>query len=131
MKTNLKLLNDLYIIKDILEDSTSKTMTIQIELNSTHSIFRGHFPGNPVLPGVCTVQILKELLIYQSGKNLHLVKARSIKYLAFINPLKNNVVNFTIHINKIKNDHLFCDASIYFNTTVFCSFKGEFMVLAI
>ena len=33
-----------------------------IELDEHHDIFKGHFPGQPVLPGVCMLQITKEIL---------------------------------------------------------------------
>ncbi|MCX6330659.1 MAG: hypothetical protein NTZ85_14245 [Bacteroidia bacterium] len=63
MKTDQKFLNELYTIKNIQKESVNK-LTIQVELKRDHDIFKGHFPGNPILPGVCTIQILKELLSF-------------------------------------------------------------------
>ena len=34
-----------------------------IELNPEHGIYKGHFPYVPVAPGVCLVQIIKEILL--------------------------------------------------------------------
>jgi len=50
------LIPNLYsVIKvDKIDDSNYK---IQIELDSTHAIFQGHFPANPIMPGVCMMQI--------------------------------------------------------------------------
>ena len=33
---------------------------IEIELNPGHALYQGHFPGQPVVPGVCTLQMIKE-----------------------------------------------------------------------
>src|SRR4030042_5763348 len=98
MKTNQQFLNDLYTIKDIREDSANKQITIRIELNPSHEIFNGHFPGNPILPGVCTVQIVKELLMQHAKKDLMLKKAGTIKYISFINPEANRLINFDLQL---------------------------------
>jgi 3-hydroxyacyl-[acyl-carrier-protein] dehydratase len=126
MKTTGKFLNDLYTIKQVMRDGKSNKMTIEIELNPSNEIFKGHFPGEPILPGACTVQILKELLIGQTGRNLILTKAVTIKYLSFINPEVNNIVNFDIELQEIENNRLHCDASVHSESVVFCKFKGEF-----
>ncbi|MBS1934927.1 MAG: hydroxymyristoyl-ACP dehydratase, partial [Bacteroidetes bacterium] len=33
-----------------------------LELNPAHDIFKGHFPETPVVPGVCMLQMLKEVM---------------------------------------------------------------------
>ena len=35
-------------------------LTFLIRLNPDHTIFKAHFPGSPILPGVCQVQILTD-----------------------------------------------------------------------
>ncbi|OFY57102.1 MAG: hypothetical protein A2Y87_10870 [Bacteroidetes bacterium RBG_13_46_8] len=125
MKTNPKFLNDLYVIKDIREEIAGHKFTIQIELNAGHAIFRGHFPGNPVLPGACTIQIIKELLAYQLKRDLVLKKAGIIKYLSFINPEMNPQISFDLQIKEGEEGLLVSNASVFHEATVFCSFKGE------
>ena len=34
----------------------------RVSLNASHIIYEAHFPGNPVTPGVCIIQIVKELV---------------------------------------------------------------------
>jgi 3-hydroxyacyl-[acyl-carrier-protein] dehydratase len=125
MKTNPKFLNDLYVIKDIREVMVGNKFIFQIELNTGHAIFRGHFPGNPILPGACTVQIIKELLIYQLQRNLKLKKAGTIKYLSFINPEMNRFISIDMQVREGEEGQLICNASVFHEEKVFCSFKGE------
>jgi 3-hydroxyacyl-[acyl-carrier-protein] dehydratase len=125
MKTDPKFLNDLYVIQDIREELAGKKFTVRIELNSGHPIFRGHFPGNPVLPGVCTVQIIKELLENLFKRNLNLRKAGTIKYLSFINPEMNRVVCFDLQVKEGEEGQLISSVSVFHEATVFCSFRGE------
>ncbi|MFQ7386709.1 MAG: hypothetical protein ACLRM8_02525 [Alistipes sp.] len=30
----------------------------RVRLDASHPVYRGHFPGHPVLPGVCTLQLV-------------------------------------------------------------------------
>jgi len=122
-------LNSLYKIKQILTEVSGSKFSIIIELNPSHEIFNGHFPGNPILPGVCMVQILKELLINCSGSKLILKKAGSIKYLYIIDPRVNNIIHFNIEMNKTENGDIICNAVLNSESVVFCRFKGEFKVL--
>jgi 3-hydroxyacyl-[acyl-carrier-protein] dehydratase len=128
MKNNLKFLNELYTIITFQEESDNK-MTAVIEINRDHDVFKGHFPENPILPGVCSIQILKEILTLKSGKAVILSKASSVKYLSFINPHVNAFINFDIEIKETEDKHLICNASIYFESITFCRFKGEFVMI--
>lgn len=128
MESKAKLMNELYTIHSINEESANK-ITAQLEILRDHEIFRGHFPENPILPGVCFIQILKEILTLIQGKDLILLQASSIKYLKFLNPEINSIINFEIEVKEIENGHFLCNASIYFESITFCRFKGEFAII--
>jgi 3-hydroxyacyl-[acyl-carrier-protein] dehydratase len=127
MKSSPLLLNDLYTIKEKQEIAGEGKTNVKIEINSGHPIFAGHFPGNPLLPGVCTVQIIKELATYCLQKELDLVKAGNIKFLSFINPIVNPVIWVSLQLKETETGQYNCQASVHHEATVFCSFKGEFV----
>jgi 3-hydroxyacyl-[acyl-carrier-protein] dehydratase len=54
--------------------------------NAGHAIFAGHFPGQPVVPGVCMLQLTKELLETGLGMKLVLKESGQMKFLHFIDP---------------------------------------------
>jgi len=122
-------LNDLYTIIQTVPEGNSNKFTVSIRLNPSHQIFKGHFPGNPILPGVCTVQILKEILMDHMGIILILQNVASIKYLSFINPDLNGIVNFDVELKEMENDMIICNVSSYFGSVVFCRFKGDFKIV--
>jgi 3-hydroxyacyl-[acyl-carrier-protein] dehydratase len=64
----------------------SKTYIARIRINPEHEIFRGHFPGNPVVPGVCQVQMIRETLEFITGYQGVLLDADNIKFLSMIVP---------------------------------------------
>lgn len=71
-----------------------------IELNPEHDVFKGHFPNNPITPGVCMLQILKELTEQVTNTNLVIKECSNVKFMALINPEVNSVLKITIDINK-------------------------------
>lgn len=65
---------------------TDGGVTARIRIDPGHGIFKGHFPGKPVMPGVCMIQIIKELTERSLGKELFLSVASNVKFMAIINP---------------------------------------------
>ena len=101
------LIEGLYTIEDFQQEG--QEVKAKIHLNKDHDIFNGHFPGNPVMPGVCMLQIIKELTEQATAKNLFLSVSSNIKFMAIINPEINPTLSLTISITeaddviKIKN----------------------------
>lgn len=107
------LIDGLYIL--ISKQSTEKGFLAKIQLDRNHSLFKGHFPGNPVMPGVCMLQIIKELTESELKRKLFLKSASNIKFMALINPDVNPELQLLIEISeegglfKIKNITSFKD----------------------
>ena len=76
------LIEGLYTI-EVLKN-TEADITAKIKLNASHEIFKGHFPGNPIMPGVCMMQIIKELTEKVLDKNLFRQTSTNIKFMAKI-----------------------------------------------
>lgn len=106
-------LNDFYKVNVLSVDG--QLATAQITINSKHDIFKGHFPGNPVTPGVCMMQIIKELTEQVVGKDLFMTASSNIKFMAIINPEKTPDLELQLDISetedgyKVKNTTRFED----------------------
>lgn len=110
---NHMLIEGLYTVLDL--EQNDNTAVANIKLNREHKIFEGHFPGNPVMPGVCMIQIIKELTEKAVGKSLFLNTSSNVKFMAIINPEKNDILCLNLVISqtdgqiKVKNTTLFED----------------------
>jgi 3-hydroxyacyl-[acyl-carrier-protein] dehydratase len=122
------LLNNLYTTRMMEIAPDGSAVRSEIMLNSNHPIFEGHFPGNPILPGVCTVQIIKELLELSIRKPLKMVKAGSIKYLGFVNPEVMPLLEFRFQLNHNEDGTISCSAVVSAQDKSVCSFKGTFLI---
>jgi 3-hydroxyacyl-[acyl-carrier-protein] dehydratase len=93
-------------------ESTEDTLFAEVLLNVSHEIYKVHFPGNPVTPGVCLLQIALELLNLKFQRKLRLVSARNIKYLKVL--------------FKTENDLIFADINITVGETVFTRISATY-----
>ena len=120
------LLNNLYTTETFELSGSKDKVRARIFIYKEHAIFEGHFPGNPILPGVCTVQIIRELLEKAEDRKLELIMADQIKYLGFIDPVSTPEVLFDLQITRSEHDSIFCNATVTANGVVRCSFKGKY-----
>ncbi len=92
------LKNNLYIIKE----SNSETKSFSLELIPNCTIYKAHFPEQPITPGVCIIQIASELLAHLFQFEVELLTVSNAKFLAVINPEETPEVRYTF--NKVVFD---------------------------
>lgn len=73
-----------------------KTIQAAILLHPDHPIFKGHFPEHPVLPGVCMLEMITEILGSHLQKRFRIMSAPMIKFLHMIVPDKDPLIHFEI-----------------------------------
>ena len=86
------LKDQLYTIKK--KETNGDSATVSIVLNPECFIYKAHFPGNPITPGVCIVQTASELLGDITGSTLEISAAKDIKFLNILSPVQNTNVEF-------------------------------------
>ena len=59
---------------------------VRVRLNPGSAIFQGHFPGNPITPGVCQVGIIGEVAAKICGGSLALREVKTLKYTDILRP---------------------------------------------
>jgi 3-hydroxyacyl-[acyl-carrier-protein] dehydratase len=121
-------MDGLYQVTIFDYDPDAGILNSGIKLNKEHPVFEGHFPGNPILPGVCTVQIVRELLSKALDVDLRLSKAGNIKYLGFVNPISNPDMQFQMTFKQATDPvAIICNVTVKSGDNTVCSFKGEYV----
>jgi len=64
----------------------NNAITVALGFDAGHPIFSGHFPGQPVVPGACMLQMVKEILSENMPSAYRLKKADHLKFIAPIDP---------------------------------------------
>lgn len=116
------LLNSLYTVAHY--DHSSQTMTAVISIDPKHKIFGGHFPGKPVLPGVCMVQMVKEIFEAGKGAKYLLAEAGNIKFLSVLEPAEHTTVEVLIKYNEIRSGEVKVEGSLFSGSVTFFKLMG-------
>lgn len=115
------VLDSLFMVNDFSVKETE--INALLVLNESHEIFKGHFPGQPVVPGVCMMQSVKELVERHVEQKLTLVEADNMKFLSVIDPRENKEIEAKISFVK-NGSQLSVNASLFAGTVTFFKLKA-------
>ena len=84
----MKILEELIHVDRAAFETVDGTLRVAATLSPHRdsAVYRGHFPGQPVTPGVLMLQAVTELLSQAAGRPLALKKVINVKYLAMMGP---------------------------------------------
>lgn len=119
------LLNNFFTITSNLKDE--QQINTSIAINCEHEILKGHFPQQAVVPGVCMVEMLKEVLQENLHQKLMMKSSSMIKFLTMFTPPEISTANFIINIKTIEENHYLVDANLALEEKIFMKFKGIFV----
>jgi 3-hydroxyacyl-[acyl-carrier-protein] dehydratase len=111
------LLKDFYTIVSLENTADSKYKAV-ILVNEKHEVFKGHFPGNPIMPGVCMMQIIKELTEQITGSALFMQSLSNVKFMALINPFNTPELLLDLDVIATEDNLIKVKNVSYFGETV-------------
>ncbi len=117
------LKNNFYQIQSIEKSATG--LKSRLLLNKSHAIFDGHFPNNPVTPGVVEMEMVKEMVGEFLGKTAALKKMSTCKLLAILSPVEFQEINIILDCSPSEegllkvNAQIQCDEKVFLNMTAF------------
>jgi len=97
-----------------------------LDINKDCDIFKGHFPGHPVVPGACMLQIVKEVLEEALDTSLRLKRAEYLKFINMIDPGSTSLVALDIVYKVIEDGDVSVVAKILNGEVVCFKFQGRF-----
>lgn len=94
----------------VLEGSFYKTRNIEridddnynveVELMPSHPIYAGHFPSQAVVPGVCTLTVIRESLSKILERNIVFESIKECKYISALLPQENLIITINISMTE-------------------------------
>lgn len=116
--------DDLFKISKLVHNDN--IINARLDINKASGIFNGHFPGHPVVPGACMLQVVKEVLEKALGTPLLLKKADHLKFMAMIDPGNTQAVNLEASYKFVEHA-LNVNAKLSDDTVVCFKFQGSFV----
>lgn len=111
------LLKDFYKIISLENIAVSK-YKVMILINEEHDVFKGHFPGNPIMPGVCMMQIIKELTEQITDSSLFMQSLSNVKFMALINPFQTPELLLELDVTTTEDNLVKVKNVSYFDETI-------------
>ena len=120
------------MLKDILYkilsiNNITGGISYQISLLRDCPIYAAHFPGMPITPGVCILQMVEELLADYTHKKVQTTAIKNAKFLSMLKPtdevLEVNLFSVKQEDEKIKVQSTVMDSSgtIYAKISIICN----------
>ncbi|MDR2041497.1 MAG: beta-hydroxyacyl-ACP dehydratase [Tannerella sp.] len=78
------MLSDYYTVNSQRADGD--TTVFEVSLNPASVVYGGHFPGMPVAPGVCNIQMIKECVERLTGRRLRMSYLAQCKLTTLLTP---------------------------------------------
>lgn len=121
------LIKGLYTVQNL--EKNEQGVQAKVKIHKEHEVFKGHFPDSPVMPGVCMIQMIKELTERTLNQTLFLKKASNVKFMAIIDPEVNSVIDLRLTITS--NDDIVNVKNVTsYNDTVALKLNATFKIVS-
>ncbi|MEG1585793.1 MAG: hypothetical protein RR346_02840 [Bacteroidales bacterium] len=93
-------MNHIFKIKHLKSEVNDHA--VEVELNTNHRIFEGHFPEQPVVPGACMIEVIKRCVSTILGSPYRYASIGEFKFMSLILPDKDMylLLKLTISLEK-------------------------------
>ena len=92
-------------------------------VNPSHNIFKGHFPENPVVPGVCTMAMIKDCCAIVLSRGVKYDYIKEVKFLSAIIPSIHSELMVDIELKSV-DDQINLTAKVVSGDTIMMKLKG-------
>ena len=98
----------------------------EIQLNPEHTLYRGHFPHQAVVPGVMQIQIIKELMEAALESALMMKEVIVAKYIRLATPNENKELQIQIEYKFTETGEYLVNAVITNGMITYSKLKARF-----
>ena len=106
-----------YSIKDSTDIENGRIY--HITLIESHPIFQAHFAGNPIMPGACVVQLIKELVSDFFNRTFFVSTVKNMKFLQAINPLESPEIAVSLTFTQQEPEYISVSSVLFQDDVVF------------
>lgn len=118
------MLLDNRFYKILKERADGLSGTYDIAILPDCSVYDGHFPGDPVCPGVCNIETIKECAMRLTGERLLIKTIKQCRLTAIASPTVCPEVTVTVSATKSDDNTYTVLASIQDSKQTYMEYKG-------
>lgn len=83
----------------LYEITANNGTEFNITMLADHCVYQGHFPGNPITPGVMTLKMIRECVETLVKKPLRYTSIKNCRYVALVRPNDKLLLSATTEDN--------------------------------
>ena len=106
----------------------SVTWTVPVRLNAGHPLYEGHFPEQPVVPGVCLLQLIRECAEAIRKQRLQYTLVNSCKFLSALDPNQSPELLLTLTLKETETGTLLLQSEGKTGETCFIKLKASLTI---
>ena len=118
------LVENFYAIDDMSREGGEAVF--HVSLNPDCGVYEGHFPGSPVCPGVCSLQMVRECAERSAGKKLFLKEIKQCRYVTLMSPQTHPHLTITLSMDPSDDGMTDLQASVTSGQEVCLTLKALF-----
>jgi 3-hydroxyacyl-[acyl-carrier-protein] dehydratase len=116
--------NNIFIINNLQQGDTR--IVANVSINNNSHIFKGHFPGQSVVPGACMLQLVKDVLENALNASFLLKKATNLKFISMVDPNINKTASLDINYKITDDGNISVNAKLIAENITCFKFQGDF-----
>ncbi len=101
-----------------------KSINAKVTVNPSNPVFKGHFPNQPVTPGVMQLMLVRKILEQHFKKELNVISMNRVKFLAVLNPNESPEIEVEIIIVSLSEEGIKIKAKGWNDKAVFFKFSA-------
>lgn len=122
----MDMLFENYYYEVVGREGAGDTTCFHIRLLPDCTVYRGHFPGHPVSPGVFNIETIRELAMRVTGRRLLVRRIRQCRFIAVVTPDETPRLDVNLRLTAAETGWL-VDADIADAEKTYMTFRGEMM----
>ncbi|MGM9758818.1 MAG: beta-hydroxyacyl-ACP dehydratase [Parabacteroides sp.] len=118
----MRLENDYYTWTG--QEPTYMEGVFRLRLQKDCPVYQGHFPGNPVAPGVCNMQVIRECAEQLAGCKLYVRHLKKCRLITVLKPDNQSELTVSVRLSPTSTGYL-CRAEMRDSDCIYVIYQGE------
>lgn len=125
MQSNSTMSKSVFNIERVSD--SGNTFEYKAKVVEGHLVFNGHFPEAPVVPGVCTMNMIKDCIEDALSRSVRYNYVKECKFLSAIIPSEHKVLNINLVLGQESSSEFNVTAEVMASGVKMMKLKATFI----